>query len=196
MPEAFVYCWTDHSTHKLYVGWHKGAPNDGYVCSSKVMLQEYKKRPHDFTREVLASGNTNDMLNFETKILTAANAAKDPMFYNMHNGNGKFTHNQPHTEESIKKFRAMHVHRTKYAKDWKFNETQLLRIRLARKKFWDNVTDEERIALFEKRESAKKKAALRKMNEIVSVCPHCNKGGNHGAMKRWHFDNCRNKHGN
>jgi len=102
MPEAFVYCWTDHSTHKLYVGWHKGAPNDGYVCSSKVMLQEYKKRPQDFTREVLASGSSSDMLNFETKILTAANAAKDPMFYNMHNGNGKFVL-KGHTDNARKK---------------------------------------------------------------------------------------------
>jgi hypothetical protein len=26
-----------------------------------------------------------------------------------------------------------------------------------------------------------------------AVCPHCNKEGGAGNMKRWHFDNCKNK---
>jgi hypothetical protein len=100
--EAFVYCWTDRLTNKLYVGWHKGQPDDGYICSSKIMLQEYKNRSSDFTRQVLASGNMTDMINFETKILIAFNAAKDKMFYNMHNGNGNF-YLKCHTEESKNK---------------------------------------------------------------------------------------------
>lgn len=97
--EAFVYCWTDHKTNKLYVGWHKGNTDDGYICSSKIMLEEYKNRSNDFTRQILASGNTDDMINFESKILISVNAAKDNMFYNMHNNNGKFTL-KSHTEEA------------------------------------------------------------------------------------------------
>jgi hypothetical protein len=42
--EAFVYCWTDKITNKLYVGSHKGSPDDGYVCSGKYMLEESKKK--------------------------------------------------------------------------------------------------------------------------------------------------------
>ena len=38
MKEAFVYCWTDHKTNKLYVGVHKGSINDGYICSSKYTI--------------------------------------------------------------------------------------------------------------------------------------------------------------
>lgn len=41
MMNAFVYCWTDYGNKKLYVGVHKGTQDDKYVCSSKVMLQEY-----------------------------------------------------------------------------------------------------------------------------------------------------------
>ena len=41
MAEAFVYCWTDHKTNKIYIGSHKGDVNDGYVCSSKYMMEEY-----------------------------------------------------------------------------------------------------------------------------------------------------------
>jgi ribosomal protein L3 len=193
--EAFVYCWTDCLTNKLYVGWHKGQPDDGYICSSKIMLQEYKNRSSDFTRQVLASGNMTDMINFETKILIAFNAAKDKMFYNMHNNGPKFVHNQPHTDETKVKFKLMHERRTKYAKGWKFNDEQLKRIRNARRQFWENITEEEKTILMAKRETPKKKEALYKMNKIVSECPHCNLKGNYGAMKRWHFDNCRNKNG-
>ena len=90
MAEAFIYCWTDTNRNMLYVGTHKGTPDDGYVCSGKLMLEEYNKRPQDFKREVMAFGSYNDMINFETKILKAANAASNKSFYNQHNGDGNF----------------------------------------------------------------------------------------------------------
>ena len=40
--ESFVYCWTDTKRNMLYVGKHKGDINDGYICSSKYFLSEYK----------------------------------------------------------------------------------------------------------------------------------------------------------
>ena len=98
--EAFVYCWTDLGTNKLYVGVHKGTPDDGYVCSSKLMLQEYKKRPQEFSREILASGPFKEMYVFETAILKSAKADKDPRFYNRHVNNGMIRSlGEPHTEE-------------------------------------------------------------------------------------------------
>ena len=75
MVEAFVYCWTDVKTNKLYIGSHKGTVNDGYVCSSKLMLQEYTKRPQDFTRQIVAEGN-------------------DDLFYNQHNGFGTYLNDE------------------------------------------------------------------------------------------------------
>ena len=86
MTEAFVYCWTDHHTKKLYVGVRKGSPDDGYICSSKVMMEEYTKRSADFTRQILATGTWDDMLVFESKILKAAGARKSDHFYNLSNG--------------------------------------------------------------------------------------------------------------
>ncbi len=32
-----------------------------------------------------------------------------------------------------------------------------------------------------------------KQNRIKSICPHCKKEGQMIAMKRWHFQNCKNK---
>jgi hypothetical protein len=88
----------------LYVGTHKGTPDDGYVCSGKLMIEEYNKRPHDFKREVMAFGSYNDMINFETKILKAVNAARDKSFYNQHNGDGNF-YCKGHSEETKNKIK-------------------------------------------------------------------------------------------
>ena len=66
---SFVYCWTDHLTSKLYVGFHKGSPDDGYVCSSKHMKKEYKNRSSDFTRQIIANGTYDDCRVLEAKII-------------------------------------------------------------------------------------------------------------------------------
>lgn len=77
---SFVYCWTDHSTKKLYVGFHKGNPDDGYVCSSKHMMKEYKQRPHDFTREVLTYNTYDVCRKFEAAVIRAMLAQNVPCY--------------------------------------------------------------------------------------------------------------------
>ena len=67
--EAFVYCWSDMKTNKIYVGMHKGHPEDGYICSSKPMMQEFKKRANDFVRQIIATGTISDCRKFENEIL-------------------------------------------------------------------------------------------------------------------------------
>ena len=67
--EAFVYSWSDHTTAKIYVGVHKGSQTDGYVCSSKRMLAEYKQRHDDFTRQIIATGTLNDCAVLEVAII-------------------------------------------------------------------------------------------------------------------------------
>jgi len=103
--EAFVYCWTDHITNKLYVGSHKGPTDDGYVCSSIPMIKEYNTRPLDFTRQVIAEGTYKEIRLLEAKILQSANAAVNESFYNMNNGDGKFYQNGSPSPESNQKRR-------------------------------------------------------------------------------------------
>lgn len=88
--EAFVYCWTDKKTNMLYVGSHKGSTDDGYVCSSKYMLEEYSKRPEDFSRQIVAEGKFEDIRSLESVILKSVNARLNEQFYNMHENDGKF----------------------------------------------------------------------------------------------------------
>lgn len=90
MIDSFLYCWTDHKTNKLYVGSHKGTPEDGYICSSKIMMEEYKIRPKDFTRQIIAEGKFQDIRKLEEVILEAVNAKLDEQFYNQSNGRADF----------------------------------------------------------------------------------------------------------
>ncbi len=50
---GFIYIWRDRKRKMYYVGSHKGAIDDGYVCSSKTMKQAYSRRPGDFKRRIL-----------------------------------------------------------------------------------------------------------------------------------------------
>jgi len=88
--EAFLYKWIDKSKNMYYIGVHKGEPDDGYICSSKIVKEEYKKRPHDFCREILEFGSYENMIKKETKLLHEIDAAKNSKYYNMHNGDGNF----------------------------------------------------------------------------------------------------------
>jgi hypothetical protein len=102
--EAFVYCWTDHLTGKLYVGVHKGSQEDGYICSSKIVKEEYKKRPKDFSRQIIAHGVYKEMVRLESSILESADAAHDEMYYNQHNVDMK-RYNKGHDEKTRQKIR-------------------------------------------------------------------------------------------
>ena len=100
--DSFLYCWTDIKTNMLYVGIHKGCQHDGYVCSSRLMMEAYKERPTDFTRQIVATGNYKDMKALETAILTSENAAKSRLYYNRANNTGHFV-NLKHTKETKEK---------------------------------------------------------------------------------------------
>jgi hypothetical protein len=100
--EAFVYTWTNLDTNQLYIGSHKGTPDDGYVCSSKPMLEDYMKNRAVFSRQIVATGTFEDMRAFEQTLLETVDARRDPQFYNQHNGTGEF-YLKRHTDDSRRK---------------------------------------------------------------------------------------------
>lgn len=115
--EAFVYCWTDRKTNMLYVGCHKGQQDDGYVCSSKWVLEEYNKRPEDFTRQIIAEGTQDDCLMLETSILKSVDAKHNPEYYNQHNGDGKFILKKGHTKKPWSQERREEFSKTRKSKE-------------------------------------------------------------------------------
>ena len=207
MPEAFVYCWTDLLYNKLYIGFHKGIPSDGYICSSRILNQEYSIRPNDFIRQIVAYGSDEEMFKFETLLLKSINAAKDPSFYNMHNNHHGSVCFKRHTEETKMKMSKTHTgkkvseetrlklslghkKRTKYAKGWKTTDEQRNNIKMGLAKFYNNLTPEQKLLHIEKI-TKHSNINMIKSNSIKATCPHCGKDGQRNAMLRWHFVNCK-----
>lgn len=88
--DSFVYIWTNTLTDQKYIGVHKGNPDDGYICSSKTMLEDYNINPALFRRDIISQGSFDDMYELESRMLREVDAAKNPQYYNQSNNNGKF----------------------------------------------------------------------------------------------------------
>lgn len=50
---GFIYLWYDGKRRRFYLGCHWGTEDDGYICSSTVMRNAYRRRPQDFKRRVI-----------------------------------------------------------------------------------------------------------------------------------------------
>jgi hypothetical protein len=93
MTQAYLYRWTENSSGKWYVGsrYAKGChPNDGYICSSRLVKPLIKTNPEAWTREILVIGLPEYIRDIEARYLVFLNADKSEMSFNKSNGNGSF----------------------------------------------------------------------------------------------------------
>ena len=90
---AYVYKWTHLPSLRWYVGSRtaKNAHlNDGYICSSKLVLPLIKNNPTDWEKTIVATGLAKDMRKLESDILSTFDAAKDSRSFNRNNQDGSF----------------------------------------------------------------------------------------------------------
>lgn len=88
IDQCYVYKWTHLPTMKWYVGSRtrkNSHPNDGYICSSRLIKPLIIKNPHEWARQIIAIGSSDDMYNLETEILQLFDAKNDPKSFNRHN---------------------------------------------------------------------------------------------------------------
>jgi len=83
--ESFVYLWTNKDTDRKYIGKHKGTADDGYVCSSESLIEEYNECPSRFIRTILAYGTDQEMHELETQLILTLKATRSHLYYNMSN---------------------------------------------------------------------------------------------------------------
>lgn len=91
---AYLYRWTELSTGKWYIGarYAKGCyPDDGYICTSKIVKPMILENRDNWQREILCIGDPQYIVDLEASYLTAINAKDNPLCFNKHNGDGKFS---------------------------------------------------------------------------------------------------------
>lgn len=70
--KGFVYIWRHLPTEQYYIGSHQGHTQDGYISSSDLINQSIQADPEDWTREILAQGEIQEMRDLETAVLKEA----------------------------------------------------------------------------------------------------------------------------
>lgn len=107
---CFVYLWIYLPLNMFYIGSRTAKNchiNDGYITSSKIVKKMISENPNNWKRIILATGNAENMRNFEAFLLQLFNAAKNNLFFNQHNQNGKF-YCTGHSKETIDKIKKNH----------------------------------------------------------------------------------------
>lgn len=50
---GFIYIWYDGKRRRFYLGCHWGHEDDGYICSSNIMRNAFRRRPQNFKRRII-----------------------------------------------------------------------------------------------------------------------------------------------
>lgn len=216
---SFVYKWNHMPTGKWYIGCRtaKGChPEDGYITSSKLVKSLIQTNPEEWQREILHTGSPEEILNLEVALLEEFDAKNNPLSYNQHNGDGKFTRTgvkvpletRLKQSESIKK---VHPNRGKpgpnlgriFGEETRKKQSEA-KLGKKRKPFTEQTIEKMKVAAQIKaknrgyvpcpdhlKEYFREKYKGQKKQE--HTCPYCGKVGSGGSMTRWHFENCKHK---
>ena len=207
MSTGFIYKWTNTIDRKWYIGSHKGTPDDGYRHSSKILKNvERKYSPNNFLREILLLGDyeKDKIKTLEGLLLKQLKAATNPMSYNQTNMTGPDTFSKEVREKISKSGKG----KNKGNIPWNKGKKCPKHSKVMKGKTQSKESNLKRSESLKGRQRSKEhcknisKSHIGKLSpnfgnrykhEIIQ-CPHCEKSGGIGAMKRHHFDNCkRNK---
>lgn len=89
--EAFVYLWKNKTNGRKYVGYHKGSQDDGYISSTSNDNFWSDIKVHEFQREILFEGTTNECLKFEQDYLKKIDLRSDEWYNNARGAEVIFT---------------------------------------------------------------------------------------------------------
>jgi hypothetical protein len=218
--DSFVYCWTNHTLNKIYVGFHKGNENDGYVCSSKSkeFWNDFENANYMWTRQIIAKGTMRECQTLESKILDSLDITSESVYNNKNNL--MFNLN----EEVRSKLRMSAKKRNKNPeyikmlsdkakKQWsntefrshmseintgkKLSEETKDKLRQSRK---NQIFTKESIEKAANSNRGKKRSqeVIERFKEISKLrpkvcCLYCKKIGILNGMTRYHLDNCKEK---
>lgn len=212
MTTAYLYKWTHIPTNKWYIGSRTKPgchPNDGYITSSKTVKLLVEQNPTDWVRTILVIGNSEYIRTLEAALLKSIDARNDPMSFNRHNGDGKFTTagktfiRSPHSEETKNKISASrkgqmpgeknpfygkaHSQETKE----KISQANSGRVQTLEANLKRSVKLKGRIIS----EETRKKMSAHQIGKSWEnkMCPHCEKTISVANYSRWHGDRCKLK---
>lgn len=190
---GFIYIWLDRKHKRYYVGCHWGNENDGYVCSSTWMNSAYKRRPNDFKRRIIKRIYTSrtDLLEQEYYYLALIkNEELSKKYYNIRNiKNGHWSSYEDNTLVVGEKISKALTGKKRRVRGEMPAET---REKISSKLLGIKKPDET-ITKRSATNTGKKHKPHKRWTYPTTICPSCNLSGSGPGMKRYHFDNCKEK---
>lgn len=207
-----IYKITNKINGKIYIGKHQTNDlNDDYMGSGKRLASAIKKHGIDnFEKEILFDFDNEEEMNAKESELVTEDFVKKDTNYNLcpgGQGGWGYINSQGlnlrtgmiHSQESREKMG--HLGNT-FRKGIKTSDEtkKKLSVVMSEKLKGKPKSSEHRKKISQSLKSNKnlkgRKFPDRKKRDPINfeivICPHCNKSGKKNAMKRWHFDNCRN----
>lgn len=203
--DSFVYRWTNLTLNKIYIGWHKGTEDDGYVCSSSSdqFWDDYNNPNYEWQREILFKGTMPECQLLESQLLDSLDITSENVYNNKNNL--MFNFNEEIRSKlkiaALKRgedpeYRKLQSERTRA--QWEANpERRKIQSEKAKRQIVTNET-KEKIRLARSKQIITKESRIKSANTIKNapdiICTHCGKKGRYlGSMKKNHFDKCKLK---
>ena len=90
---SFIYLWHDRARNMFYIGSHVGAPDDGYLSSSRWMNGEINYRPNDFKRRIIKFIHKDELKSEEYRYIGMIEEEEYGVkYYNLKQGAKKDIH--------------------------------------------------------------------------------------------------------
>lgn len=205
MDSAYVYKWTHIPTYKWYIGSRTAKnshPEDGYLCSSKIVKPMILNNPTEWKREILFIGSPFDAYEYETMLLQLFDARNDNRSFNRHNNDMKYDatgkkyseHHRKNISNSLKgkKKSELHLKNQSLSKKGKPNGQKGSKRR--------PLSDEHKlkismsgVGMIRPERSPEYKEKLSKAALKIGKCIHCGYENRKHIITRYHNDNCKNK---
>jgi predicted transcriptional regulator len=217
---SFVYCWTNHTLQKIYIGFHKGTEDDKYVCSSRSeqFWSDFNNTEYKWSRQIIAKGTMKDCQVLESAILDSIDITSEYVYNNKNNlmfnlndevrdklkAAAKKRNTNPNyiavlSQKTKKQWDdpKFHEYMSKINTGKKLSEETKDKLREIRK---NQVFSKESIEKAANSNRGKKRSeeTKQKFKEISKnrprvCCIFCRKEGVKPSMVRYHLDNCKEK---
>lgn len=199
--KIFLYKTTNIINNKFYIGVHKTLDEeDSYLGSGKYLnesIKFYGKK--NFKREILEYFQTEEEAYYKESLVVNTAFLKREDTYNIALGGNRPPYHSGKTHPHFGKKRPDASKRMKENNPGKLEHNrQFYRNSVVVKDIMGNTsrvlkTDPKYISgeLIPVNKGNKPWCTGIKMKQII--CPYCNKEGAGGAMKRFHFENCKRK---
>lgn len=193
---AIVYVTTNKINGRKYLGKYSGESSNYFGSGVAIKRALLKYGSHNFSRKTLCVVELQEASRIERELSISWNVVNDKLWYNMKiGGHGGWDHisnaGRKHTpEQNLANSKRMLGN--KHLLGHKCTELSKQASSKKNKGNKYSLGKQNAKGCSHSNESRQKQSEYMK-NLPRIVCPHCNKSGHPHGMKRFHFNNCKEK---